>query len=351
MRSLLLSSRLPFLLVLVLLALSAACSTPTENGDGSGVVNVYSARHYDSDDIVFANFTEQTGIAVNVLEDKADALLERIDSERSEPVADVLLTVDAGRLFKAESRGFFQPLDAPEITSRVPEHLRHPEDLWVGLTKRARVIAYSNERVSPEELGSYEDLTQPRWKGRVLVRSSSNIYNQSLVGSIILAHGEQAAEEWCEGLVENLARTPQGGDRDQIRAISAGEGDVAIVNSYYYVQMAKSADEADRAVVEKVSLFFPNQDGRGTHVNLSGIGLIENAPHRGNGLRLIEFLLDEQTQELMAGGSSEFPIRTGVAVDAALEPFSDFVEDGVNAAEIGKLNAESIKIMDRVGWR
>jgi iron(III) transport system substrate-binding protein len=339
--------RRPFpIAILLAVLLAAGCASD----ESTKVLNVYSARHYDGDDPVYAAFTEETGIEINLLEDKADVLLERIKSEGESSPADVFVTVDAGRLHQATSQGIFRAVDSEFLLSRIPEHLRHPEGLWFGITKRARVIAYSKERVNPDDIRRYEELADPRWKGRVLVRSSSSVYNQSLVGSLIAAHGLQGAEDWCRGLVANFARKPQGGDRDQVRAIAAGEGDLAIVNSYYYVQMLGGSAK-DREAAARVALLFPNQDDRGTHVNISGIGMVRNAPHRENALAFIEFLAGDTAQQMLSAGSGEFPTVPGIALEPALAAIGEFDEDALNASVIGDNNTVAIQAMDRAGWR
>lgn len=339
--------RIEIALGLGILLCVGACSAPEE---GERVVNLYSARHYDGDDAVFEKFTRQTGIEINLLQDRADVLLERIASEGNESPADVFVTVDAGRLYQAEQRGIFDPVRSETLTTRVPAPHRHPEGLWFGITKRARVIAYANERVEPGEISRYEELAAPKWKGRVLVRSSSSVYNQSLVGSLIEAVGESAAEAWCKGLVANLARTPQGGDRDQIRALAAGEGDVAIVNSYYYAMMLEGSDD-DREAASKVTLLFPNQDGRGAHVNISGAGVVRGAPHREHAVAFLEFLVGDEAQELLSAGANEFPVVPDVPLSPVLASWAGFREDSLNASVFGNHNPLAVQMMDRAGWR
>lgn len=327
-----------------------ASSAASDGESAGGVVNVYSARHYDTDDEVYTAFREATGIEVNVVEGDSAALLERLRREGEQSPADVFLAVDAGRLHQAQVEGIFQPIESELLEERVPENLRSPEALWFGLTKRARVIAYAKDRVDEQSISSYEDLADPRWRGKVLVRSSSNIYNQSLVGSLLESLGEEAAEQWCEGLVANFARKPQGGDRDQVRAVVAGEGDVAVVNSYYLAQMLAGPDE-DRAIAERVGVVFPNQGGRGTHVNLSGGGVVRGAPNRQNAIRLLEFLTSEEAQRVFAGGNKEYPVVPGYPVAPELVGFGDFEEDQLNAAVFGANNQRALELMDRCGWR
>ncbi len=317
---------------------------------GQGVVNVYSARHYDTDRSIYERFTEETGIEVNLLEAKSDELLTRLRSEGDASPADVFIAVDAARLQRAQDQGVFQPISSGEMDIDVPESLRHPEGLWFGLTTRARVIFASRERVGDDVTLDYEDLAKPEWKGSVLVRSSSNVYNQSLVASMIETLGADATEAWCKGLAQNFARKPQGGDTDQIRALAAGEGDVAIANHYYYMRML-AGSESDRAAAAKVRVIFPNQGNRGTHVNICGAGVIATAPNRENAIRFIEFLLSDEAQRVFASGNQEYPVANGVEVDPTLKLLGQFKADTVNVAALGRNNAEAVRIMDRAGWR
>ena len=319
-------------------------------GMAAEVVNVYSARHYDTDDRIYSAFEERTGIKVRLIEGKSDALLARLKREGKRSPADVFITVDAGRLFQAERQRVFQPISSKRLMTRVPANLRHPKGLWFGLTKRARIILRSKERVKEGEITSYEDLAKPKWKGRVLIRSSSNVYNQSLVGSMIVAHGVKGAEAWCRGLVANMARKPLGGDRDQIKGVAAGEADVAVANSYYYARML-SGTPAEKAAAAKVAVVFPNQDGRGTHVNLSGVGVCAHAPNKANAIKFVEFLSGELAQKTFAAGNNEYPVVRGVETVPVLRNFGTFKEDAVNAAAFGNNNLTAVRIMDRAGWR
>lgn len=315
------------------------------------VVHVYSARHYDVDDRVVAAFEEATGIEVRVVEADSAALLERLAREGEASPADVFFAVDAGRLHHAVEAGIFQPVSSPVLEERIPEHLRHPGGLWFGLTKRARVLVTSTERVEPDAITSYEQLAEPDWKGRVLVRSSSNVYNQSLLGAMVAAHGEADAEVWCQGLVANLARKPQGGDRDQIRAVAANVGDVAVVNSYYLGQMLASDEAADREAAAKVRIVFPNQDGRGTHVNVSGAGVVRGAPHRDHAIRLLEYLTEPEVQAIYAGENKEYPVVAHTPLAPELVEFGEFREDSLSAAVAGSGGQNALRVMDRCGWR
>ncbi|MBO9997977.1 MAG: Fe(3+) ABC transporter substrate-binding protein [Cyanobacteria bacterium SID2] len=348
-------------IVTALVAIVVGCTTqPNPSGtptspatdNGEQVVNLYSSRHYDTDRSLYDNFTEQTGITVNLVEAKGDELIERIKSEGANSPADVYITVDAGMLWRAQEAEVLQPIASEVLDDKVPEYLRDPEGHWFGLSKRARVIVYNTETVSPDELSTYEDLADPKWQGRLIVRSSNNIYNQSLVGSILAANGEEATEEWVKGIVENFARPPEGNDTAQIRAVADGVADVALANSYYMARLANSSDPEERSIAEKVDMFFPNQDDRGTHVNISGIGVAANAPHRENAIQFIEYLVSPEAQVIFAKGNNEFPVVDGVDLDNPyLEKYAAFKEDTLNAAVFGKNNAEALKIMDRAGWK
>ncbi|MDY6936031.1 MAG: Fe(3+) ABC transporter substrate-binding protein [Cyanobacteriota bacterium] len=318
------------------------------------VVNVYSSRHYDSDRELYDNFTEQTGIEVNLVEGKGDELIERIKSEGENSPADVYITVDAGRLWRAEDADILQPIESETLEANVPEYLRNPEGLWVALSKRARIIVYNKENVDPAELSTYEALTEPEWEGRIIVRSSNNIYNQSLVGGILAEKGPEATEEWAKGLVANFARPPEGNDVGQVKAVADGVADLAIVNSYYVARLANSDDPEDRAVIEKVGMFFPNQDedDRGTHINVSGAGMVANAPNPDNAVAFIEYLVTPEVQTRFARNNNEFPVVEGAELDNEfLQEYVPFKEDDLNAATIGENNAEALQIMDRAGWK
>ncbi|MEL6497135.1 MAG: Fe(3+) ABC transporter substrate-binding protein [Planctomycetota bacterium] len=326
------------------------CSAVASGIAAQGVVNVYSARHYPSDDALYERFTEQTGIEVRLLEAKSDELLTRIRNEGDASPADVFIAVDAARLQRAEDQGVFQSVSSSEIDADVPESLRHPDGLWFGLTTRARVIFASRDRVGDDVTLDYEDLATPAWDGRVLIRSSTNVYNQSLVASMIETVGAEQAEAWCRGIVANMSRRPQGGDTDQIRALAAGEGDVAVANHYYYMRMLVGS-EADQAAAAKVRVIFPNQDNRGTHVNICGAGVVANAPNRENAVRFIEFLLSDEAQRAFAAGNREYPVANDVEPSQALQDLGEFKADAVNVSALGRNNTEAVKMMDRAGWR
>jgi iron(III) transport system substrate-binding protein len=315
------------------------------------VVNLYSARHYDADNEIYQAFTAATGIKVNIIEADADPLIERINSEGVNSPADVLITVDAGRLWRAEQAGVFQPTESQLLNKVIPENLRHPQGLWFGFSKRARVIMYNKAKVQPSELSTYEGLTDPKWGGQILVRSSTNIYNQSLTGSILAALGAEKTEEWVRGLVANFARPAEGNDVGQIQACAAGVGSIAIANSYYLLRMLSSDKPEQRAIAEKVGIFFPNQGDRGTHVNISGGGLIKTSPNKANAVKFLEFLASAQAQEIFAQSNHEYPVVAGAAIDPKLASYGTFKEDSLNAAVFGRNGEEALKIMDRAGWK
>lgn len=337
---------------LALAACGADAPRPeAEGADPGGVVNVYSHRHYESDRELFRRFTEQTGIEVNVVTASADELITRLEAEGASSPADVLITVDAGRLHRAKERGLLQPVESEVLSANVPAHLRDPEGYWFGLTQRARVIVYAKDRVQPGEITSYRDLAAERWKGRVLVRSSDNVYNQSLLASIIANEGEAAAREWAAGVVRNMARSPSGSDTDQAKAVAAGVGDVAVVNTYYVARLMASTDPEERRVGEQLGVIFPEQDGRGAHVNVSGAGVTAHAKNRANAIRLLEFLSSDDAQRVFAEANHEYPVKPGVEPSAVLRGWGQFKADTLNLAVLGELNAAAVRVFDEVGWR
>lgn len=329
------------------LAILAGCG---EEPDAE-VVHVYSHRHYDADQQLFESFTEQTGIEVRVVTASADELIARLEREGPESPADVLITVDAGRLHRAKARGLLRTVESETLDENVPSHLRDPEGYWYGLTQRGRIIAYARDRVSPEDLSTYEALAEPEWEGRVLVRTSENIYNISLLASLIAANGAEAAEEWARGVVENMARDPQGNDTDQIRDVAAGVGDVALVNTYYVGRLLNADDAESRELAEGVGVFFPNQEGRGAHMNVSGAGVTAHAPNAGNAVRLLEFLTGEEAQQVFSQANFEYPVRPGVPWAPTLEEWGEFEVDDLNLARLGELNDEAVRTFDRAGWQ
>jgi iron(III) transport system substrate-binding protein len=314
-------------------------------------VNVYNARHYGTDQTLWDNFTRQTGIKVNVVQGSHDELIQRLISEGSNSPADVFITVDAGRLAFATDKGLFQPVKSGTLEGSVPPHLRQPDGQWYGLAVRARVLVYDRKRVNPEDLSTYEALAEPRFKGKILVRSGTYIYNLSLLGSIIAADGSAAAHDWARGLVANMARPPAGGDTDQIKAVAAGVGEIAISNTYYFARIAASEKPDDKAMAEKLGIFFPNQSNRGTHVNVSGAGVVRTAPNRDNAVKFLEFLVAPEAQRYFADVSFEYPVNPRVPPHPVLAGFGSFRQDTLNAATYGANNIEAARIMDRAGWK
>ncbi|WP_432414657.1 Fe(3+) ABC transporter substrate-binding protein [Chromohalobacter israelensis] len=314
-------------------------------------VNIYSARHYDSDQALYDAFTEKTGIDVNILEGDSDQLIERIRREGAASPADIMLTVDAGRLWRAEQAGVFQGIESDVLNERLSDAMRHPEGKWFGFSQRVRAIFYDPDDIDPANLKRYEDLADPRFEGDICIRSSNNIYNQSLLASMIAHHGMDDAEAWAQGVVDNMARDPEGGDTDQIRGVASGECDIAVANHYYYVRLLESDDASDREAAESAEILLPNQDGRGAHVNVGGAGVVADAPNRDNAIRFLEFLASDEAQRLFAAGNHEFPVVDGVEVDGTLATWGDFKRDALNINALGEHNPEAIRIFDRVGWR
>jgi iron(III) transport system substrate-binding protein len=335
------------LAVAFLVALSVPAAQAQEK-----VLNLYSSRHYQTDEALYTNFTRQTGIKINRIEGSEDPLIERIRNEGERSPADVLITVDAGRLWRAEQLGLFQPVKSRILESRIPAPYRHPDGMWYGFSTRARVIAYSKERVKPGEISAYEDLANPKWKGKICTRSAGHVYNLSLMSSLVNHIGEAKTEEWAKAVASNLARAPKGGDTDQLRAVAAGECDLAISNSYYYARLLRSQKRDDKAVTDKVGIIMPNQAGRGTHVNISGAGVLKHAPNREAAIRFLEYLASEEAQNYFANGNNEWPVVPTVKPDnQALAAFGKFKTDTLNLSAIGKNQPTAQKIADRSGFK
>ncbi|MCW8907437.1 MAG: Fe(3+) ABC transporter substrate-binding protein [Sedimenticola sp.] len=317
----------------------------------SSEVNVYSARKEALIKPLLDRFTDQTGIKVNLVTGKADALLKRLTSEGANSPADLLITTDAGRLHRAKSAGVLQPVSSTTLNNTIPVSYRDPEGYWHGLSVRARVITYVKGKVTPDQLARYEDLADATWKGRICIRSSGNIYNQSLVASLLEANGEEATQAWANGMVGNMARKPKGGDRDQVKAAAAGVCDLAVVNTYYLGAMINSDDEKQREAAAKVAILWPNQEGRGAHVNVSGAGVTQSAKHREEAIRLLEFLVSEDSQAWYARVNHEYPVREGVEWSDTLKQWGQFKADNLNLSRLGINNPEAVRLMDRAGWK
>ena len=314
-------------------------------------VNVYSGRKEALIKPLFDEFTEQTGIRVNLVTGKADALITRLELEGENSPADLLLTVDAGRLYRAKEQGLLQAITSTELNRAVPENYRDPQGYWYGLSIRVRVIVRSKAKIEPAQLSSYEALTDPVWKKQLCVRSSSNIYNQSLVASMLAHHGLEKTESWIRGLVGNFARDPKGGDRDQIKAVAAGQCNVALINTYYLAGMLDSDIDSEVVAANKVALFWPNQAGRGAHVNVSGAGVTRSAGHKAAAVRLLEYLVSIPAQEWYGKTNHEFPVREGIAGDRVLQSWGAFKADSLNLAVLGENNQAAVRAMDRGGWK
>ena len=321
--------------------------------NASEEVNVYSARKEALIKPLLDQFTEQTGIQTKLVTAKADELLKRLELEGSASPADVFITTDAGRLQRAKDANVLQAIDSDTLRNVVPAHLRDGDNQWFGLSQRSRVIFYAADRVSSDELSTYEDLTDPKWKGRICIRSSSNIYNQSLIASMIAANGADAAETWAKGLVANFARPPAGGDTDQIRAAAAGLCDIAIANTYYFGRLVKSDKAEDQEVASTLKVFWPNQasDQRGAHMNVSGAGVTAHAKHKENAIKLIEFLTSAESQQWYGDVNNEYPVVDGVNMSKTLKGFGDFKMDTLELSLLGENNRAAVEIMDRAGWK
>lgn len=314
-------------------------------------INLYSARIESLIKPLLDEFTEETGIKVNLVTGNADELLQRLQNEGRNTPADMLLTTDAGRLHRAMELDLVQPVESDILQQRIPSSYRHPEGYWFGLSLRARPIMYVKDRVDPAELSTYEALVEPRWNNRICVRSSSNIYNQSMVASMIIANGEAATEEWAKGLVANFARSPQGGDRDQISAAAAGQCDIVIANTYYLAGMLTSNDPREKEAAEKLAVFWPNQDDRGVHINVSGAAVIKDAKHRENAIKLLEFLTSDSSQKWYAETNGEYPVRADIEKGEILEQWGEFRADPLDMDKLGEYNADALRLMDRAGWQ
>ncbi len=313
-------------------------------------VNVYSSRHYDGDDALYAQFTEETGITVNRIEAKADELLARLQAEGDNSPADVLITVDVGRMARAEAAGILMGYDSQTIEDRVPDNFEHPENLWYGVSQRARIIFYAKDRVeNPPQ--TYEDLADPAFKGKICIRSSSNIYNQSLMASIIEVAGEDTAKSWAEGIVANMARDPQGGDTDQLRGIVSGECDIAVANHYYFARGLEKDVNGLTSGIDNIGWVWPNQDGRGVHVNATTAAQIKTSPNHEAGAKLMEFLVGDFAQEYFSGQNNELPVVDGVKIDAEVASLGEFKADDTTPTSAFSANAgKAQEIFNMVGW-
>lgn len=317
----------------------------------AGVVKVYTHRHYPTDKALFARFEKETGIKVEVVQNAADALIKRIELQGKNTDADVLITVDAGRLVRAQQKGLLQPIKSKVLEANIPSPLRDPKGHWFGLTRRARVIVYAKDRVKAADLPTYESLAESRWKGKILIRSSNNIYNQSLLASLIAHHGKEKALAWAKGVVANMARTPKGSDRGQMKAIAGGEGDIAVVNTYYIGLMQTSESEKDRKLASMLGVIFPNQGDRGAHVNISGAGVVRHARNKAHAVRFVEYLSSPAAQQMFAQANHEYPVHPSVQPSKLVASWGDFRADTIHLFQLGDKNSQAVEVFDQAGWR
>jgi len=313
-------------------------------------LNLYSARHYQTDEALYANFTRQTGIRINRIEAKEDELLERIRNEGAASPADIFLTVDAARLAKADELGLFAPVKSKLLESRIPAHLRSPD--WFAFSTRARVIIHNKDTVKSADVQDYEDLAKPAMKGQVCMRSGSHPYNLSLMAALIAHLGETRAEDWAKGVVANFARAPKGGDTDQIKAVAAGECGVAVSNTYYLARLMRSDKPEDKKIMDKITIVWPNQKSFGAHINVSGGGMLKTAPHKDAAVKFLEYLASDEAQRHFADGNNEWPVVASAAArNPALEAMGKFKADNLPVATLAKNGATAQKVYDRAGWR
>ncbi len=314
-------------------------------------VNLYSARKEKLIKPLLDTFTKETGIKVNLVTAKAGPLLKRLKTEGLNSPADLLITTDAGRLHKANEAGVLQVTESDVLNKAVPASFRDPKGVWYGLSLRARPIFYVKDKVKPEELSTYEALADDKWKNRICIRSSSNIYNQSLVASMISNNGTEKTQAWANKFVSNLARKPKGGDRDQIKAAAAGECDIAIANTYYYGNMIHGKDKKQNKAAEAVAIFWPNQADRGAHVNISGIAMTKASKNKANAQKLMEFLVNEESQNWYAQVNYEYPVISSGDWSDTLKNWGEFKADSINLATLGELNKDASQLMDKAKWK
>ncbi|MEF9934382.1 MAG: Fe(3+) ABC transporter substrate-binding protein [Clostridium sp.] len=329
------------------LGIFAGCAKTDKKNSEDNIVNIYSARHYEVDKQLHKDFEKETGIKVNVIEGKAPELLERMKREGADTQADLFISADIANLYQAVDGEVTQPIKSEVVNKNIPENLRGKDNSWVGLTTRARVIVYDKEKVDPKDLSTYEDLTSDKWKNSILVRSSSSSYNQSLLASFIELNGEDNAKKWAEGIVKNMARSPEGNDRDQVKAVAAGQGKIAIVNSYYIGKLLNSKDPEEVKAAEKVGVFFPKP----THVNVSGVVMSKHSKNSENAIKFVEFMTEKKAQEAMARENSEYPANKSVEPSDLLKSWGEFEAQNIDITQIGKFNKKASEIFDQVGWK
>ena len=338
------------IIYLFTVVLFASCM---QNKKESNEINIYSQRHYNVDEIQYKNFEKLTGIKVNVTKANADQLIQRMKNEGNNSPADLFITVDVGKLWQGGDMGLFQKFDDKSVFKNIDPQLLDKNGYWVPVTYRSRVVVYSNERVDKEELSTYEDLSNEKWRGKLLVRSSSNAYNQALMSSLVENLGSENTTKWSEGVVSNFARDPKGSDRDQVKAIAAGQGDIAIVNSYYIGLLLSSQKEEEINAGNAVSVFFPNQgeNERGAHINISGLALTKNAPNRENAIKLIQYLTSAEAQKIYVSNSFEYSVNPDVKPDEIVQAWGEFKKDPVDLNSLGTNRSEAIRIFDKTGWK
>lgn len=314
-------------------------------------INVYSHRHYDTDKMLLKTFEQKTGIKVNIVTAKAEELVSKLELEGATTPADILITADIGNLYEAKEKALLQPIASKTLEANIPAHLRDAQNEWFGLTKRARIFVYNPQKINPNDLSDYLSLAKPEFKGKILTRTSTNSYNKSLLASIIANHGEEKAQAFAKGFVENFARSPKGNDRDQISAVAAGDGDIAIVNTYYLGIMLNSKVERDVETAKSVKLFFPDQKGKGTHINISGAGVTKYAKNKENAIKLIEFLSSVEAQKMFAEANYEYPVNPSVKASGTVASWGEFKEDTLNLNEVGKYNKKAVEVATKANWK
>lgn len=334
----------------MLLASTASIALVPQAALAEGEVNIYSARHYDVDERMYSEFEKETGITVNLIEGKEDELIERMKAESENSPADVFITADAGRLWRADQAGLLSAVNSDVLNTRIPAHLRDPNGHWFGISTRARVIFYAKDTVeNPPQ--TYADLADPKYKDKVCVRSGSNIYMLSLLASYIAHNGEEAARQWAQGLKDNLARDPKGGDTDQLRGIVSGECQIAVANTYYFARGLAETVPGLSEGIDKIGVVFPDQDGNGTHVNISGVGVAIHAPNRDNAIKFLEYLTSDRAQAFFANGNNEYPVVASVDASSVVEGLGEFRADELNLAELGKNQSKAQEIYNAVGFK
>ena len=328
----------------------AALAITTTSAVAEGELNLYSSRHYDTDERLYSEFTEATGITINRIEGKADELIERMRAEGANSPADILLTVDTSRLERAKDAGVLQSIDSTVLEARVPANLQDADNQWFGFSQRARIIFYDKADVANPPT-TYVELADPAYKGQVCHRSSSNVYSQTLLSSVIENHGEEAAKNWAQGVVDNFARAPQGGDTDQLRGLVSGECDISISNTYYFARaVRKDVDGLSADERNKIGWVFPAQNAEGAHMNLSGGGVAAHAPNKDNAIKFMEYLASDQAQQYFSAGNDEYPAVPGVGLSPSVASLGLFRPDAVDLTKVAKNVPTAQKIFNQVGW-